>query len=81
MLESGPNGQTTHMFLLFESEAEEINYRSGISYAMLKEIHEGCNNLPGARMNIIWSHFSKWIINYWPLLEALWLVNYRLTYS
>lgn len=53
MLESGPNGQTTHMFLLFESEAEEINYRSGISYAMLKEIHEGCNNLPGARMNII----------------------------
>lgn len=81
MLESDPKGQTTHIFLLFESEAEKINYQYGISYAMLKEIHEGCNNLHRTRMNIIWSHFSKWIINYWPLLGALWLVNYRLTYS
>lgn len=81
MSESGPKGQTTHIFLLFESEAKKINHQYGISCIALKEIHEGCNNLHQARTNIIWSNFSKWVINYWPLLEALWLVNYRLTYS
>lgn len=53
MLESGPKAQTTHIFLLFESEAKKINYQYGVTYAMLKEIHKGCNNLHRARMNII----------------------------
>lgn len=52
------------MFVLFESEAEKKNYQYGISYIVLKEIHDGGNNLHQARMSIIWSNFSKWIINY-----------------
>ena len=53
VLESGPKGQTTYIFVLFESEAEKINYWCGISYIVLKEIHEGCNNLYRARVSII----------------------------
>lgn len=53
MSESGPKGQTTHIFLLFESEAKKINHQYGISCIALKEIHEGCNNLHQARTNII----------------------------
>lgn len=73
MLESDPKGQNTDILLLFESKAEKINYQYGVSYVLLKEINKGHNNLHQARMNIIWSDFFT------GLLEALWLVNYRLT--